>query len=424
TILLVISLTSVTLVAVMTGALTTFGSRNVLMDGYRAWHLAESGEAWVHASLLANPGSNPQAGVSRKPILTMGDDNAIFVQSYSRQDGVLPVRCIGIANYNEPGEIRREMWFWITPPPPPNQMLPAGFDYDGDGQLDADTWSLQGVANPAILDGPGQRDALALELSQSESALDLTWQSNPELDLAAAWANNEQLLAYEAQLKVGYFDDGVTAIEPTHYMVGFTFRQSPDDENAYGLSFFQSRAVDPMGIPLAAPAWLPAGFGSLRGTDVHLVAWSREGGVITLLNHRALTLAEGLVVAGTTGNVLNPYSAMLLEMTERVGPSGRENAIRAYLANPGVYPDTPSVNDVAWAGEPAVFPSPVQWSNPVTSEVVDGRLTSENFGATPGQEISIHFFRGEEEGAFRVILDDFALRAEGYRNPASAIRQY
>ncbi len=375
----------------------------------RAYYLAESGGAYARAIRKENPGVLPSG------TFTLKNGDQFIVHTVSHNDQIV-VQSIGIANPGSHIEARRRLYFELTDHTE-TDVLPVGFDFDEDGEFDDKYWSADGVVPTIRTTGPSGHEP-ALDLKGTTGHISLKWQEHPELSLDTVWAYNGGLLSYDVQVKISPFERGVGFSE--HYMLGISFRLQHDINNSYGMSFFQSHSGTPPG---RTPAWvtaLPPAFQELRGTNVYVVLWHRDGPVnsLQLINHRMLTPDDSVWAWHTQGNMVYPsfkdYSTLLLELKEqyRNGSDERENHIAAYLQSTDVYPRWASREDMVWQDDTDVFPGPLVWHNGVVTNV-DSRLTSDNFNIILPPEIGVHVYY-DQEGANKKFFDDFAIRVEGY----------
>lgn len=383
--------------------------RVVVGHAQRAYYLAESGASYVKAVRLLDPAALPVG------TFTLSNGDQFHVNTVTNNDHVVVVST-GITNPGSRIEMRRRIIVDILETVK-GDLTPVGFDYNGDGQFDDDTWGTIGVA-PSIKDtGPSGRQP-ALDLKGEEGEIYLKWQDNPNLDFVSVWGLNGGLLSYDVQVKIKGYDTGSQAAYSKHYMLGISFRLHPDQQNCYGVSFFRSLTGKEGDRP---PDWvknLPQDFQDLRGTNVYLVLWYREGDQFELLNKRMLTLADGMVELRDGQPELRDYSTLLLQLDEVFASDGaRENQIVAYMQNTDMYPLWMSNTNAVWPPDPEVFPQAVTWDNGVVTNL-NSRLTSANFSEEKPSEIGIHVFY-DLLGADKKFFDDFALRMDGY----SASRQ-
>lgn len=370
----------------------------------RAYYLAESGASYVKAVRLLDAAALPVG------TFTMANGDQFHVITASNNNHIVVVST-GIVNPGTRMEMRRRIVVDILEKIT-GDLVPVGFDLNNDGKFDDEVWDTMGV-DPSIKKTGPSGGQPALDLKGEEGQIYLAWQDNPELDLVSVWALNGGLLGYDVQMKIKAFDTGSQAAYSKHYMLGFSFRLHPTTQHCYGLSFFRSLTGKDGGKP---PDWvtaLPKPFQDLRGTNVYLVLWYRNGAQFELLNQRKLTLADGVIEMRDGRPELRDYNTLLLELKEVFTLDGaRENHISAYLQNTDVYPLWTSNTNVVWQSNTNVFPQAVVWENGVVTNV-DARLTTSNFLQDKPAEVGIHVFY-DLIGADKKFFDDFALRMEGY----------
>ncbi len=382
----------------------------------RSYYLAESGGAYVRSVRLEDPTLMPAGTFT----LNSGDQFMVFTY---RDDDRIIVRSTGIANPGTNLEARRRLHFVVSESPE-GDVMPVGFDYDNDGQFDDHAWTTVGVDPEIRSTGPSGGQA-ALDLKGEEGQIYLNWGSIPELNLAQVWALKGGLLSYDVQVKIKPFDTGQQTAYSKHYMLGITFRLQNDINRSYGLSYFRSLAGT---NPGHTPAWvrsLPASFQDLRGTNVFLVLWYRDGGIGTfeLIDSRQLTPDDPVIEVRNNNPELRDYSTLLLQLKEQFATDGRrENLVSAFLQGPSNYPLWESREDMVWQDDETVFPGPTLWESGQT-ELRDNRLTSEEFDLREPPEIGIHIFY-DLLGANLKFFDDFAIRVEGYGLTVGSQIQY
>ncbi len=370
----------------------------------RAYYLAESGASYAKAARRMNPWELP-AG-----LFTLGNGDQFDIVTQSNAN-FLRVISTGIVNPGSRMELRRRVTFEILERIS-RDPLPIGFDYDNDGEFDAETWGTVGVEPKMSSTGPSGGQP-ALTLKGTEGEIYLKWQDNPEINLVSVWGVNGGLLCYDVQMKIKPFDTGSQAAYSKHYMLGISFRLHPDVQHCYGISYFRSLTGKEGANP---PDWveaLPAEFQSIRGTNVYLVLWHRMGSQFTLLNSRQLTVSDGVVEMRDGNPELRDYSTLLLQLDERYDDSGgRENAIVAYIQGTDVYPLWTSPTNAVWQPDATVFPHAVTWDDGTVTNV-DARLTTADFLVDQPAEIGVHVFY-DQSGQEKKFFDDFAVRMEGY----------
>ena len=382
---------------------------------YRAYYLAESGGAYVRSVRMLDNTALP-AG-----LFTLANGDQFSLNSFTN-DQQLIVQSTGIANPGSQLEARRMLTFVLTDLE--DNVMPVDFDLDDDGEFDDHMWTTEGVDPKIRTTGPSGREP-ALDLKGTEGQIYLNWQDKPDVNLVQVWAYSGGLLEYDVQVKIKAFDTGSQAAYSKHYMLGISFRLHPDINHCYGLSYFRSNAGT---NPGQTPSWvnkLPPAFEALRGTNVYLVLWHRNGGIETLdlLGQRLLTPADPVAEIRNDNPELKDYSTLLVSLKEQYGDQGqRENIITSYIQGTDIYPRWTSRDDMEWQDNTSVFPAPVQWDDGSTSKV-DTRLTSEDFDLNRPAEVGIHVFY-DRSGANLKFFDDFALRMENYAASSTTQVQY
>ena len=382
----------------------------------RAYYLAESGGAYVR-SVRKNDKTLLPSGTFT---LVNGD---VFSLQTTEDNGRVVVTSIGTANPGTHLEAQRRLHFVISENPE-GDVLPLGFDLDNDGQFDSDTWSVENVDPTIRTTGPSGGQA-ALDLKGESGAIFLNWQDKPDLDLAQVWAYNGGLLNYDLQVKISPFDTGQQNAYSKHYLLGLSFRVQADTSHSYGLSYFRSLADT---TPGQTPSWvasLPPAFQALRGDNIHLLLWSRQGPVSTMeiIAHRTLAPDDPVIEIRNGHEELRNYSTLLLQIQEQFDAGGlRENVMHAYIQGLEAYPLWGSRDDMAWQEDTGTFPAPVQWENG-QSEIRNGLFVTGDFNLLRPDEIGIHVLY-DRTGANLKFFDDFAMRVENYAVVSGSQVQY
>ena len=382
----------------------------------RAYYLAESGGAYVRSVRKHDKTLLPSGTFT----LANGD---VFSLQTTEDNGRIVVTSIGTANPGTHLEAQRRLHFEISENPG-GDVLPLGFDLDNDGEFDSDVWTAVNV-DPTIRDTGPSGGQPALDLKGELGAINLNWQDKPDLDLAQVWAYNGGLLNYDLQVKISPFETGSEQAYSKHYLLGLSFRVQADTSYSYGLSYFRSLAGT---TPGHTPAWvasLPPAFQALRGDNIHLLLWSRQGAVSTMkiIARRTLTPADPVIEIRNGHQELRDYSTLLLKLQEQFDADGlRENVMSAYLQGTGGYPLWDSRDDIAWQEDAGTFPAPVQWENG-QSEIRNGLFVSDDFNVLRPDEIGVHVFY-DQTGANKKFFDDFAMRVENYAVVTGSQVQY
>lgn len=412
----------------------------------RAYYLAESGASYVRARAQLDPAYPPPGG--HPPVTNALANGDQFVVSACRtnitvttvENGVtstvsalhILAHSVGIANPGSAMEARRQVYF---------DMLKSGLDltpfqtnltfFTGNpDKPDVNTGMLniEGFSKLEVKDtGPSQGISLAPKVDKvdGEGHVSFDWSGKPSLAslLLAAYEDQNQLLSYDVQIKMGYFPN----VPSTHYMMGLSFRLHEDSGRTYGLSFFHSETNDsPEDLATDAP-WvldLDAAFSALRGTNTHLVLWSRDaaGSTLRLINHRRLPESFLYLESGTWE--LAYYSTLLLQLDEvyaDASGTNRENRMTVYLAATNSSPVWPSYDpaNAVWQEDAAWFPpsdmAPVVWADGAVTNT-DSRITSDGFADNPNAEFGIHLFY-DRNSANETFFRDYAIRLDSTGSP-------
>jgi len=412
----------------------------------RAYYLAESGASYVRARAQMDPAYPPLGG--HPPVTnTLANGDQFVVSAFltnitvsTVENGVtttvsalhILARSIGIANPGSAIEARRQIYF---------DMLKSGLDltpfqtnltfFSGNPakpDVNTDMLNVEGFSKLEVKDtGPAQGIALAPKVDKvdGEGHISFNWSSKPSLAslLLAAYGSQNQLLSYDVQIKMGYFPN----VPSTHYMMGLSFRLHEDTGQTYGLSFFHSETNESDDDLETDAPWvldLDANFNSLRGTNTHLVLWSRdaEGSTLRLINHRRLPESFLYLEKGTWE--LAYYSTLLLQLDEvytDASGTNRENRMTVYLVTTNSSPVWPSYDptNAVWQETAAWFPpsdmAPVIWNNGVITNT-DSRITSAGFADNPNAEFGIHLFY-DRNSANENFFRDYAIRLDSTGSP-------
>lgn len=385
-------------------------------NSIRAYYLAESGGSYVRSVRMHDKTLLPSG------TFTMANGDLFSVHT-TEENGRVVVTSIGTVNPETHLEAQRRLHFEISENPG-GDVLPVGFDLDNDGQFDSETWSVENVG-PTIRDtGPSGGQA-ALDLKGEEGAIFLNWQDKPDLDLAQVWAYSGGLLNYDLQVKISPFDTGQQNAYSKHYLLGLSFRVQADTSHSYGLSFFRSLAG---AAPNQTPSWvasLPPAFQALRGDNIHLLLWTRQGPINTMeiIARRTLTPDDPVIEIRNGHEELRNYSTLLLQLHEQYNADGlRENVMSAYIQGLEGYPLWDSRDEMVWQEDTGTFPAPVQWENG-QSEIRNGLYVSGDFNLLRPDEIGIHVLY-DRTGANLKFFDDFAMRVENYAVVSGSQVQY
>ena len=382
----------------------------------RAYYLAESGGVFVRSVRMHDNTLLPSG------TFTMANGDLFSVQT-TEDNGRIVVTSIGTANPGTHLEAQRRLHIVISENPG-GDVLPLGFDLDNDGQFDSEVWSVENVDPTIRTTGPSAGQA-ALDLKGEFGAIYLDWQDKPDLNLAQVWAFNGGLLNYDLQVKISPFETGNEQAYSKHYLLGLSFRVQADTSHSYGLSFFRSLAGT---TPGQTPSWvasLPPAFHALRGDNIHLLIWSRQGPLSTMeiIARRTLAPDDPVIEIRNGHQELRNYSTLLLQLKEQFNAGGsRENVMRAYIQGLGGYPLWSSRDDMVWQEDTGTFPAPIQWENG-QSEIRNGLFVTGDFNLLRPDEIGVHVLY-DLTGANKKFYDDFAMRVENYAVVSGSQVQY
>ena len=385
----------------------------------RAYYLAESGASYVRACREIDRSALPYG------TYTLANGDQFQVSTSTNSAGVVMVQSTGIVNPGTHLESRRALVFNITHRVDP-RTLDLGFDNDGDGMLDEE-WQFtpEGTGSTGVpqMDTPPEGGD-ALEMDSWMGNFQLNWNSNPDLNLVAAWSNNHKRMTYDVQAKVspakydGYPDDPVFN---SALLVGIGFRLQPDKLSSYGASFYR---MDPR-FARYAP-WTndlgSAFLTTLRNTNLYLTLWSRlypgKREIIAYKRLPAHMLHRSPMQRGEYD--IKPFSTILIQIKEEfVGlTTNRVNKIAVYMQSTNVYARWPdeiqNYTYAQWQDNTNIFPAVVTWDFPAGATVITNALfTTSQFAALKPPEISLHVY----DFAIK-FFDDFVMRVEGYINPA------
>ena len=305
----------------------------------RAYYLAESGAEFVRSR-------DPAVRTALYGTNTLANGDQFAIRVWTNAQGWVFVQSTGIANPGTALEAQQQVHFDIYERGLSSNALPVGFDFDNDGKFDTNLWTTVNV-DATIISGTGPSDhETALDLKGDEGQINLRWANTnyPALDLTRAWAKTGGLLSYDAQTKFNAFDTGSQEGFGLDYLLGISFRVR-DTNHFYGLSFFRSIPDSPKDEP---PVWVTNLLKTaqlqqnLRGSNIFIVLWYRNGDDMQLLKYRTLGTNSpypGIMAAGAKRNYLEDYSTLLLQLDEKyVGATtNRENRIVAYAQSRSVY---------------------------------------------------------------------------------------
>ena len=226
------------------------------------------------------------------------------------------------------------------------------------------------------------------------------WKTNPDNpDLAQAWTDNNDLLSYEAQVKIKLDD------KADHFMHGISFRLSPQNPDwakywslrSYGISYFKSEDSN---WPFSNV--LLNGFNGIMNNSVYIVLWEKRDSSknLFLIDYKKLTTSDGVLV----GSALKDWSTIFLKIEEKLdGPGGtKQNHISGFIQGTSTIP----LGTIDWVyGNYNI----VQWNTNNPQPVLDNSLTTTNFNTIKPDEIGLHAFY-DGNANMKQYFADFSLR--------------
>lgn len=212
------------------------------------------------------------------------------------------------------------------------------------------------------------------------------WKTSPgNPDFAQAWSDKNELLSYEAQIKVKVETKGGHG---DHFMHGISFRLSPQDPDwddlgsiqMYGISYFKSMdSIWPFNVRL------DESFDAIMNNCVYIVLWEKSGSsdTLSLMDYRKLTASDDVL----DGSDLKDWSTILLRLEEKfTGPGGtRQNHISGFIQGSFTNP----LGAVEW--DYGKY-NRVQWKTHHLNPVLDNFLITTTFGTFKPDEIGLHAF--------------------------------
>ena len=232
------------------------------------------------------------------------------------------------------------------------------------------------------------------------------WKTNPDVpDLAQAWTDNNDLLSYEAQVKIKLDD------KADHFMHGISFRLSPqnpewDDSSklrSYGISYFKSKnSTWPFNVDL------DSSFNAIMNNSVYIVLWKKANSSnnLSLIDYRKLTTSDG--VLDKSGD-LEDWSTIFLKLEEKFDGVGgtRQNHISGFIQGE----DTIPLGTIDWdSGNYNI----VQWKTNNPQPVLDNSLVTTNFSTIKPDEIGLHAFYDSSSSSKQYFADfNLKLAASG-----------
>ena len=241
------------------------------------------------------------------------------------------------------------------------------------------------------------------------------WKVDPENpDMDEAWSQNNELLSYEAQVKVKVKIKAKKSLGD-HFMHGISFRLSPknpDWENSssirsYGISYFRSVDYDwPFNVRL------DSSFNKIMNdSNPYIVLWEKSdaGNALVLKDYKKLAAGDGVL----DGSKLKDWATIVLKLEEKfTGPVGtRENHISGFIQGPDSIP----LGTIDWDYDNY---NVVLWNTNNPQPILDYSLISTTFGTNKPDEIGIHAFYDSNE-ANKQFFSDFSLKIGGTTDQSS-----
>lgn len=229
------------------------------------------------------------------------------------------------------------------------------------------------------------------------------WKTTPDNpDLAQAWTDNNDLLSYEAQVKIKL---EITGGQGDHFMHGISFRLSPQNSDwakwgtlrSYGISYFKSKnSTWPFSNVLLN------GFNGIMNNSVYIVLWEKRDSSqnLFLIDYKKLTTSDGVL----DGSDLKDWSTIFLKLEEKLdGPGGtRQNHISGFIQGTSTIP----LGTIDWVyGNYKI----VQWNNNNPQPVLDNSLITTNFSTIKPNEIGLHAFY-DSNASNKQYFADFSLK--------------
>ena len=212
------------------------------------------------------------------------------------------------------------------------------------------------------------------------------WKTNPEKpDLDQAWSDYNELLSYEAQVKVKLEINGGHG---DHFMHGICFRLSPKNPGragsnafrSYGISYFKSKNLTwPFDIDL------DNSFKAIMNNFVYIILWEKisSSNTLSLIDYTRLSKYDGVL----DGSDLKDWATIFLRLEEKFdGPGGtRQNHIFGFFKGPA----DPPLGKIDWdSGNYNI----VQWKNNTSGHVLANSFTTKGFSVYKPDEIGLHAF--------------------------------
>ncbi len=239
------------------------------------------------------------------------------------------------------------------------------------------------------------------------------WKVSPENpDLDKAWSDNNELLSYEAQMKVKLSAKGKGKEKGgDHFMHGISFRLSPQNPDwtdsstirSYGISYFRSKDSNwPFNVDL------DNSFNTIMSdSDPYIILWEKTGSTnsLSLIDYKKLTNSDGVL----DGTNLKEWSTIAVRIKEKKNSFGSiTNDISGYIIGPESLP----LGTINWNFN--TF-NEVSWNTNNPQPIADESLTTNNFDLSKPDEIGIHAFYDSDHEHF---ISDFSLKLDNSNDPA------
>lgn len=360
----------------------------------RAYYIAESGGRYAIPQIQSDPKTAETNLNGKTLLLSNGDKFVLAIDNSNSQYTIL--QSTGIVNEGSWFQGNRILTYKIFKP---------FIDPFNDSTSFSKNWNVYaGKANIAASGQLGGQTALRVQKEtikgiQYDPLLSINWFGNNNFpDLASTRSENNGLLSYELQVKIGLVSEGSKG---DHWMLGLSFRLDTAADSSYGISFFKSIGRSDK----FRPVWidqLPNSFDVMMdesGVKKYIVFWKKMSGVFTLIDYKQLMQSDRVI---DSNGQLKLFSAMIIKIYEEYDANnGRMNKIYGYVQGPDTYP----VNTINWNFNNFKI---VLW-NTYVQPIIDTSLTSVNFETGHPAEIGIHAYLYDSAAANDLFFKDFAM---------------
>lgn len=401
-----------------TSSVNQFGS----MDGFRAFYLAESGGQYAIPIINKNI-DDPDTLLPLLDGHTFTFNNGDrFQLALSYADPVYTLLSTGILDQgNRELNATRQITYRITKEGGPQMDFP--FDDDKEAKKEfKENWEFDGKKGK-LKDKKKELDGTpAVELKGDETYMRLNW-TNPDAtlpDLAKIWADNDELLSYDLQVKVKIMEDlkkNKKKGENAEFLVGLTFRDTGTE--MYGLSFLKIYdCSDKDSLPAEFCSW------GLSTDTLYVVLWKNVGGSYSLIGSHEI--ADGSV---QSGDLLTDWASLVVHLQEEYILDGsgnrqdldgdgffdRRNFISGSIQGADSYPR----ETIDW--DFSLYQD-ILWDSGAVNPIIDNSLTTETFGTDRPPEIGIHNFVNKDY-VEKVFVDDLSMQfTPGSGSPSSVVQ--